>query len=233
MTAAGTVAGLAVAWRMPVRYSSETLFRLDNTTPERAARIVGAAVRRGPDRGLTWQRVDPGSTFRLRYVAGTSEQARGVVLDLLGAVDHKVVGLSGAGAAVGNLEETAMPARQTAVPDPYAVNLSVSVARTMPAPGYPSDIPRLVPMGASTQLEVPVAAAIPFDDERARPVARPEYRNIRLIVIDQPAVQSKPEGIGWIALAVGAAAGMLLAVFANLLGSAKTSKSPDLAAGAF
>ncbi len=112
LASTGAAAGLVYALRTPALYTSDALFRLENTTSDRAGNLVSTSISRGlreladkhpqsqlhsdPGHGLSWSRVDSSATgtFRLRFSATTPEMARDVVEELVGAVDREVSSLS-------------------------------------------------------------------------------------------------------------------------------------------
>ena len=193
LTAAGAVAGTVVALRMPARYVSDALISFDNANPDRAAILISGAVNGGSERNLTWEQVELGGTktdaFRIQFIADDPVRARSVVQDLLGAIDSRITKLHGGD------------------DNPFEEIRGVDGAL------LPVDSPPSVPATAP-----PAIIYTPFDDERAKATPQPEYRAVRMNLIDAPVVPSHAENVGWWAVAIGMSLGLALAVVVSLIG---------------
>jgi hypothetical protein len=182
LVAAGAVCGSVVALLAPARYVSEALVSFENVNSDRAAILMNDAVNggmrnntrlSGSRRNLTWQQVELGGTktdvFRIQFVGGNPGFARSVLQDVLGYIDRGITSLHGGDdnqfEEIRGVDGALLP-----VLDPVAgqtVNggmYSPKLAATEPAPQI----------------------AIPFDDERAKAVGQPEYRAVRMNLIDPP-----------------------------------------------
>jgi hypothetical protein len=60
--------------------------------------------------------------------------------------------------------------------------------------------------------------AIPFDDEHAKAGPLPEFRAVKMNLIDAPIVPSHSDGLGWWAVVIGVLSGLALAVLISLIG---------------
>ena len=268
---AGAACGVIAALRAPVRYTYDALVTIENMPPDAAEALISSSINGAlgqiiaehglygakpgqsttvPElkrvaQDLTWNRDNSGAgatAFRMQYTSDTPETARGVLNDVLGAIDKRVFSLHGhdqspfesvrgVDGALINMGIT--PGTTTAsasivpmdMPDPMArlafgsPPLTVSIApppgrvsgslSTPPQPSVPSD--------ASTILAKPAPSVdVAFDDDRAKPVPQPEYRNLRMRIIDPPGPSSKSAGVGWWVVGAGGGAGLLLAVLISL-----------------
>ena len=231
LTAAGTAAGLIVAIRTPVRYTSNALVSFLNAEPYSAGRVVSEGVRRDlnqilADHGiygsdskramgdLTWQQIGDAevksNAFGIQFVSDEPGRAQSVLQDVLRSVDRTLLKTHGG-------DET----RYDALRGVDGALLSMADDEKA---YWPRDKASPAP-----------AVTIPFDDYRANPVPHPEYRAVLMNVIDAPSLPSGSEGVGWWAIALGAAAGTMLSVLGTVLwglGSWVAAKRPGVVAGA-
>jgi hypothetical protein len=92
------------------------------------------------------------------------------------------------------------------------------------------DSPAVIPA-----TEPPLKIVIPFDDEHAKGTLLPQFRAMRMNVIDPPVLPSRSEGIGWRAVVIGILSGLVLAFLISLVGGAGrcfTATRPDAIADA-
>jgi hypothetical protein len=142
---------------------------------------------------LSWQQEESGGlktdAFRIQFAANDPVHARAVLQDVLGDIDRAVTKLHGG-------DE-----------NPFEEIKGVDGAL------LPVDSPVVIPA-----TEPPDKIAISFDDERARAVSEPQFRTVRMNVINAPVLPSNSKGMGWWSVAIGTVAGLALAFPISLAG---------------
>jgi capsular polysaccharide biosynthesis protein len=217
LAAAGAICGTVIAVLAPARYVSDALVSFDNASPSRVAILINDAVDRGIDgagrarRNLSWQQVESGGAktdaYRIQFVADDPVRARTVVQDVLGDLDRAITNLHGG-------DE-----------NPFEEIRGVDGAL----------LPYLDSLVSIPATEPPGKIAISFDDEHAKAVPQPQFRAVRMNLIDPPVQPSHSEGIGWWSVAIGTLSGLALAFLFSLIGGIGdwfAATRPDAIAGA-
>lgn len=192
-------------------------------------------------RGLTWHEaasVDGQfQRFEMHFVSDRPRRAWAVLEDLLGAIDQSVSsqratedspyetvrGVDGALLTIPS-EHYARPESSTVSSSHSRYDMVESFSGTMISrPEQMGPLPAPVASESeSSQAGVPATEhphedSIAFDDERAKPVFQSASR-ILMEVIDPPSVPTSPQGPGWWTIAIGAAAGFVLAMLITIGG---------------
>jgi hypothetical protein len=195
--AAGAVCGAVAATIAPARYVSDALVSFDNASSDQMAILINTVINRaaGGRHDLSWQRVESGGlktdTFRIQFVDGDPVRARSVLQDVIGDIDRAITKLHGVDQ------------------NPFEEIRGVDGAL------LPMDSPVAIPA-----TEPPDKITIAFDDDRAKAVFQPQFRAVRMNVIDPPVAPSHSEGMGWWSVAIGVVAGLALALTISLIDGA-------------